>query len=178
MTPAGATRARRLGWRSYLLLLVLAAGAVMALWSWVTLTFYYSEGNRAGLLQKFSRKGYFCRTQEGELVLSLNFQPGVSPPIWLFSVRDRKVGDELDQAVGSWVELHYTEHPGIPSRCFGDTRYFVDRVTIRPMPYGPQPGPAPSAAPPAAVPPVIAPPAAAPPAVAPPAAMPPSAPGG
>ena len=36
----------------------------------------------------------------------------------------------MNKAVGHRVQLHYTEHPGIPTNCFGDTRYFVDRVTI------------------------------------------------
>jgi hypothetical protein len=40
----------------------------------------------------------------------------------------------LDKAVGHRVQLHYTEHPGIPISCFGDTRYFVDRVTLEDTP--------------------------------------------
>jgi hypothetical protein len=139
--------------RSALALLVLLGG-VLAGWTWVSLHWAYSDGERAGVLQKFSRRGYVCKTEEGELALYL--MPGVAPKIWEFSVRDRKVGEALDKAVGSWVQLHYTEHVGVPTSCFADTRYFVDRVTLSSQsPYGygaPQPGtptttPAPSPAP-------------------------------
>jgi hypothetical protein len=54
--------------------------------------------------------------------------------MWSFSVRDPAVAAELDKAVGHRVQLHYTEHPGLPSSCFADTRYFVDRVTVESAP--------------------------------------------
>jgi len=165
--PATPLPRRRGRWRRNLLLLVLVVASGLALWTWATLKFYYAEGNRAGLLQKMSRSGWLCKTQEGELVLTLNYPAGFAPPLWIFSVRDRSVGDQLDQAVGSWVEVHYTEHPGIPFACFARTRYFVDRVTPRPMPYGAQPT-AP-AVPPTASPAPISPTGASPP-------MPPTAP--
>jgi hypothetical protein len=114
--------------RIVLILLLLVIGGA-ALWTWLTLAWAYSDGERAGVLQKFSRKGWLCKTQEGELAQYV--VAGVSPQIWLFSVRDKAVAAQLDKAVGERVQLHYTEHPGVPTACFADTRYFVDRVTIR-----------------------------------------------
>lgn len=100
---------------------------VAALWTWFTLSWSYSDGERAGVLQKFSRKGWVCKTYEGELALYI--VGGVAPEIWAFSVRDKAVVDQLNAMVGERVRLHYTEHKGIPSSCFAETAYFVDRVT-------------------------------------------------
>jgi len=109
----------------WLIVLVLAASA---LWSWLTLSWAYSDGERAGVLQKFSRKGWVCKTQEGEIAQYL--VAGISPQMWQFSVRDKAIADQLDKAVGHRVQLHYTEHPGVPSSCFAETRYFVDRIAV------------------------------------------------
>jgi hypothetical protein len=121
-------------WVLILLLLVIVGGG---LWTWLTLAWAYSDGERAGVLQKFSRRGWICKTQEGELAQYV--VAGVSPQIWEFSVRDPAVGAQLNKAVGRQVQLHYTEHKGVLSSCFADTRYFVDRVTV----VGNQPGSAP-----------------------------------
>ena len=145
--------------RVVLILVLLIIGGT-ALWTWLTLAWAYSDGERAGVVQKFSRRGWFCKTQEGELAQYV--VAGVSPQIWLFSVRDPAVGAQLSKAVGQRVQLHYTEHPGVPTACFGDTRYFVDSVTVQ----GDAPGVIPSggATPPGAP---AAPPPAANPGVAP-----------
>ena len=130
-----------------LVMLIVAVVAGISLWTWLTLSWAYSDGERAGVLQKFSRKGWVCKTQEGEVAQYL--VAGISPQMWLFSVRDKTVGAQLDKAVGHRVQLHYTEHPGVPTSCFAETRYFVDRVTvtdIEPSSQFPQPssGPAPA----------------------------------
>jgi hypothetical protein len=88
----------------------------------------YSDGQRAGILQKFSRKGWICKSYEGELAMSI--VPGVAPTIWEFSVRDPAVVARLKSAIGNRVALHYTEHRGIPTTCFGQTNYFVDSVSV------------------------------------------------
>jgi hypothetical protein len=111
-----------------LTILIVAVIAGIGLWSWLTLSWAYSDGERAGVLQKFSRKGWVCKTQEGEIAQYL--VAGISPQMWQFSVRDKSVAAQLDRAVGHRVQLHYTEHPGVPSSCFADTRYFVDRVIV------------------------------------------------
>jgi hypothetical protein len=106
-----------------LLPVVLAAG--VALWIWAALAFSYSTGDRAGYVQKFSRKGWLCKTWEGELALvSL---PGAMPEIFAFSVRDPAVAAQVNEHLGRRVTLTYEQHLGLPS-CFGDTEYFVTGV--------------------------------------------------
>jgi len=100
----------------------------LTLWTWLTLAWSYSEGERAGIVQKFSRRGWLCKTYEGELAQYV--VAGVAPQIWPFSVRSETVAKQLNQLVGRQVQLHYSEHRGIPTACFADTRYFVDRVTL------------------------------------------------
>jgi len=126
----------------FLLLLIVCAG----LWTWLTLSWAYSDGERAGVLQKFSRKGWVCKTHEGEIAQYLI--AGISPQMWEFSVRDPAVARQLDKAVGHRVQLHYTEHPGVPTSCFADTRYFVDGVTVTDEQPGGQPPPGTIAPPP------------------------------
>jgi len=128
----------------YVLMALLLAIVGLSLWTWLTLSWAYSEGTRAGILQKFSHRGWLCKTQEGDLVLAQFPVAGVTPQIWQFSVRNEAVSAQLERAVGARVQIHYTEHPGVPSTCFADTRYFVDRVTVmdeNPMGTGaPAPG--------------------------------------
>ena len=111
------------------------AGVVLlsVLYTSFMLWWSYSDGERAGVLQKFSRRGWVCKTFEGELAMYV--VAGVAPQIWDFSVRDDAVVQRLNKAVGQQVRLHYTEHPGLPTNCFGETDYFVDRIeVIGPMP--------------------------------------------
>jgi hypothetical protein len=115
-----------------ILLLALVVGS--GLWTWLTLAWAYAEGERAGVLQKFVRRGWVCKTQEGEIALYYGggqyLGAGNSPQLWDFSVRDKAVAESLNKAVGHRVQLHYTEHPGIPTPCFAETRFFVDKVTV------------------------------------------------
>ena len=105
------------------LVVVLAAG-----WTWFSLSWAYSEGERAGVLQKFSSKGWICKTWEGELALYV--VGGVAPQIWYFSTRDENVAKQLSTAVGEQVRLHYTEHRGVPTSCFAETSYFAESFTV------------------------------------------------
>ncbi|MBS0376300.1 MAG: hypothetical protein JSR73_17105 [Proteobacteria bacterium] len=125
-------RLRRALW---ILLAALAIGA--ASWAWLALHITYSQGERAGLLQKFSRKGWLCKTYEGELALYV--VAGVQPTIWNFSVRDEAVAQQLAAAVGQRVQLRYAEHRGVPTSCFGETPYFVERLNAVGDPYPAQP---------------------------------------
>jgi hypothetical protein len=109
-----------------IVLLVIVTGA--ALWTWFSLSWSYSEGERAGVLQKFSRKGWICKTYEGELALYV--VGGVAPQIWYFSTRDEDVARQLSSAVGQQIRLHYTEHRGIPSSCFAETPYFAESFEL------------------------------------------------
>jgi hypothetical protein len=109
--------------------IVLVLAAVLAVaWTWFTLSWPYSEGERAGVLQKFSKKGWLCKTYEGELAQFV--VGGVAPQIWYFSARDEKVAAELSKAVGEQVRVHYTEHRGVPTNCFAETPYFAKGFTI------------------------------------------------
>jgi hypothetical protein len=114
---------------------------VPLLWTWFTLSWAYSEGERAGVLQKFSKKGWLCKTYEGELALYII--GGVAPQIWHFSTRDADLAKALSQAVGEQIRLNYSEHRGVPTNCFAETPYFaqsfqrIDRLDVpatAPMP--------------------------------------------
>ena len=109
-----------------LLLLALVAAGVFALWAWITLSYDYSAGERAGFIQKFSRKGWICKTWEGELAM-VNL-PGAMPEIFRFSVRDDAVAKRINESMGKRVNLHYEQHFGVPGSCFGETDYFVTEV--------------------------------------------------
>jgi hypothetical protein len=125
--PPPATR-RGGGFRRALLTLVVLAVLVAVGWTWFSLRWAYSEGDRAGVLQKLSRKGWICKTWEGEVAQYV--VAGVAPQIWSFSVRSDVVAQQLAAQVGRNVQLHYTEHVGIPTRCFAETPYFVQRFTL------------------------------------------------
>lgn len=126
---AGAARPRRAGaWRRLRLaaiLLPLVAVALVAAYLKLALAYSFSTGDRAGYVQKFSRKGWVCKTWEGELAMvSL---PGSAPEIFAFSVRERTVAAAINKHLGERVALSYEQHPGLP-RCFGETEYFVTAV--------------------------------------------------
>lgn len=112
-----------------LVLLVIIPILLFAAYTYAALHWSYSDGERAGYLQKFSRKGWVCKTYEGDLAMTT--VPGVAPTIWSFSVRDKNVASQIMAAMGKRVALHYTEHRGVPSACFGETPYFVDAVTVQ-----------------------------------------------
>jgi hypothetical protein len=104
--------------------------ALFALYTWFSLSWSYSEGERAGFLQKFSKKGWVCKTWEGEILLSS--MPGAIPERFEFSVRDKKVADDLMAAIGKRVVLTYAQHKGVPSSCFGETEHFIEKVVVGP----------------------------------------------
>jgi hypothetical protein len=109
-----------------LLIPILALGA----WAYITLHFSYSTGERSGQLQKFSSKGWICKTWEGEITMPT--QPGVPPQIFAFSVRDADVAHTLRDTSGQRVTLTYNQHKGVPSTCFGETEYYVTGVKLMP----------------------------------------------
>ena len=133
--PASEPAPPRRGWRTrtkvILALVLLSPVLIFTLYTLLVLNWSYSDGYRAGILQKFSRKGYVCKTWEGELAMTT--VPGVAPTVWTFSVRDDSTAKQLVDAMGqggSRVRLHYNEHRGIPSDCFGSTNYYVDSVQV------------------------------------------------
>lgn len=109
------------------LLTVLAMVIVTPLlWTWFALNYSYSDGERAGYIQKFSRKGWICKTWEGELAL-VNL-PGAMPEIFSFTVRDEAVARRIQEVMGRRVAVTYEQHIGIPTSCFGETGYFITDV--------------------------------------------------
>jgi hypothetical protein len=128
-TPAPATGGKR-GWKKWAIIIggivVALPALLLLLWSVIALNWSYSEGDRAGYVQKFSKKGWVCKTWEGELSM-INI-PGAAPERWLFTVRDDSLANLLSTYMGNRVSLHYEEHPGVPTSCFGETRYYVTGV--------------------------------------------------
>lgn len=128
--PAAPPPPRR-WWRRWKLILTLAIVTPILLFVLYTvsaLSWSYSEGQRAGYIQKFSKKGWFCKTWEGELALTT--VPGVAPTLWEFTVREKSAAQQINLALGRRAVLYYREHRGLPSTCFGETRYFVDSIHI------------------------------------------------
>ena len=107
---------------------VLAPIVSFALYTWSALTWTYSSGERAGYVQKFSRKGWICKTWEGELAMVSI--PGTMPEKFYFTVRNDSVAARINQSLGKRVALTYKQHKGIPTSCFGDTEYFVADVQV------------------------------------------------
>ena len=103
---------------------------------WVVPSWNYSTGERAGWVQKLSRKGWLCKTWEGELAMVS--MPGVAPEKFYFTVWDDAVAGELNKVMGQRVSLHYEEKVGLPTSCFGETRHYVTRVTaVEELPLAP-----------------------------------------
>jgi hypothetical protein len=114
----------------YFIGLLVAAGLLMAAYTWAMLHISYSDGERAGYLQKFSTRGWVCKTWEGEILLTS--MPGAIPEKFEFSVRDPQVARELTAATGKRVVLSYAQHRGVPTQCFGETEYYITKVAVQP----------------------------------------------
>jgi hypothetical protein len=111
-----------------IVLALVAVALLIAGYFWLVLTWSYSTGERAGWIQKVSKKGWVCKTWEGELAMIS--MPGATPEKFYFTVRDDAVAQRVNQVMGKRVTLHYEEKVGLPTSCFGETRYFVTRVTV------------------------------------------------
>ena len=109
-----------------LFILLVIPVVIISLWIWVSLGYTYASGERAGYVQKISKKGWICKTWEGELAMA-NL-PGTMPQIFTFTVRNDSIAKVIEQNAGKQVSLTYDQHRGIPSSCFGETEYFVTRV--------------------------------------------------
>ncbi len=107
---------------------VLVPVVLFALYTWSALTWSYAKGDRAGYVQKFSKKGWICKTWEGELAMVSI--PGTMSEKFYFTVRDDAVAARINQSVGKRVALTYEQHMGVPTTCFGETEYFVVDVKV------------------------------------------------
>jgi hypothetical protein len=123
---AGPARPKR-SWRRIgfivLAIVVLLPVLLFVVWTEIALHSTYSAGNRVGYVQKFSQKGWICKTWEGDMAMSP--VPGTMPEHFFFSVRSDSVAHEVTRMMGAQVTLTYQEHRGVPSSCFGETQYHV-----------------------------------------------------
>jgi hypothetical protein len=97
---------------------LLAAGYVYGTLHWI-----YSSGERVGYVQKLSKKGWLCKTWEGELTMAPI--PGAIPEKFFFTVRDDAVAQLMNQGLGKRISLSYEQHKGVPTVCFGETEFFI-----------------------------------------------------
>ncbi len=127
-TPAAPIAVKRKHRKVFIVLfiLVLVPAVIISLWIWVSLGYTYSSGERAGYVQKISKKGWICKTWEGELAMA-NL-PGTMPQIFAFTVRNDSIAKVIEQNAGKQVSLTYDQHRGVPTSCFGETEYFVTGV--------------------------------------------------
>ncbi|MFL5638683.1 MAG: hypothetical protein ACJ78M_04865 [Gemmatimonadaceae bacterium] len=124
--PPAAPKKKRNKVLIVLLIVVLIPVLVASLWVWITLGYTYATGERAGYVQKISKKGWLCKTWEGELAMA-NL-PGTMPQIFAFTVRSDSVAHIIEQNIGKQMSLTYQQHRGVPTTCFGETEYFVTGV--------------------------------------------------
>ena len=110
--------------------ILLAVIAFMFYWNYFNT---YSEGNRAGILQKFSKKGSMFKTYEGELIMSSITSTGnatIASEKFFFSVKDEAVAKQLFELEGKNVTVRYEEKRGhLPWS--GDTNYFVTGIVSK-----------------------------------------------
>ena len=123
------------------------AAIVAAGWLWLSLKYVYSSGERAGYVQKFSRKGWIIKTWEGEIAM-VNL-PGAMSERFAFTVRNDDLAKRISETMGQRVVIKYDQHRFLPGTALGETEYFV--VDVRPEPAEPDSTSAP-AAPPATTP--------------------------
>lgn len=109
---------------------------LFAAYTWISLNWSYSVGERAGYVQKLSKKGWVCKTWEGELALVT--MPGTVGEKFYFSVRSAAAAEQINRSIGHRVSLNYEEHIGVPSSCFGETGHYITGVKVieDPLPLG------------------------------------------
>lgn len=117
---------RRHWGKTTIVAVIVVPALIFTIWAGIALSFSYSDGNRVGYVQKLSRKGWLCKTWEGELQIS-NI-PGSAPILFQFTVRSDSLARAIEALAGRQVQIHYRQHVGVPSNCFGETEYFVDAV--------------------------------------------------
>jgi hypothetical protein len=126
-----AQNASKSSWKKKLLRWLIIAVMVplmfFCIYLWAVLNWSYSSGERAGYVQKFSRKGFVFKTWEGELAMVS--VPGTMPEKFYFSVRTDSVAGGITQFMGKKVALSYEQHLGLPVNWFGETEYFITKVT-------------------------------------------------
>lgn len=116
--------------KRFFFIIVPLVGVLGALYVYLVLNWNYSTGERAGWVQKFSKKGWICKTWEGELAMVS--MPGTTQEKFYFTVWDDATAERVNKAMGQRVSLHYEEKVGLPGSCFGETRHWVNSLTVVP----------------------------------------------
>jgi hypothetical protein len=116
------------GFVKSLLSLILIGLVGLAAYTWIMFSWSYGSGERAGFVQKFSNRGFICKTWEGEMAMVS--MPGTMSEKFFFTVRDDAVAQKINVNLGKKVALKYDQHIGLPTSCFGDTEYFVSDVIV------------------------------------------------
>ena len=120
---------KRRHWGKLLIAAIILIPVVgITLWTAIALGYSYSSGERVGYLNKFSKKGWLCKTYEGEI--SMVNLPGQLAGAFEFTVRDDSIAALINKAQGQRVAVSYTQHKGLPTSCFGETDYFVKGVKV------------------------------------------------
>ena len=125
MGDGGILAMKPLRWLLYFVVLPILC---VAAYTWVMLTWSFSTGERAGYVQKLSKKGWICKTWEGEMALVS--MPGTVAEKFLFTVPDDEVARQINDSIGGRVALTYEQHIGVPTTCFGESQYFVKAVKM------------------------------------------------
>lgn len=112
--------------KKFLLISVAVIVLSLAGWTLFTLNWSYADGERAGYVQKLSKRGWLCKTWEGEMAMVT--MPGTVAEKFYFTVPDDEVAEKINATVGTRVVLSYEQHKWIPFSCFADTEYFVTGV--------------------------------------------------
>ncbi len=126
--PPGEPKKKKFRWKLWLSITLLAPLVLFVLYTWFVLTWSYSTGERAGYVQKLSKKGFIAKTWEGELAMVS--MPGTLPEIFHFTVPSDEVAAEMNRSLGKRVRLHYEQHIGVPTKLFGESEYFVTKVEV------------------------------------------------
>jgi hypothetical protein len=119
--------------RKFFMWLTTIVVIILIIFVYVKYFYTYSDGYRAGLLQKFSRKGNVFKTYEGELILSSvsgNNNTIIASEKFLFSVTNDSLAARLDTLQGRNVILHYKQKHS-PVFWRGDSPYLVDGIKPR-----------------------------------------------
>ena len=99
------------------------------------LTWSFSSGERAGYVQKLSKKGWLCKTWEGEMALVS--MPGTVAEKFPFTVRSDAIARQINDSIGAKVAADATSSTSAcPTTCFGETGYFVTAVKVVRRPRG------------------------------------------
>src|SRR5262245_1735108 len=97
---------RGIGKLRVLIALLVIAGLVVV-YFWSALHWSYSSGERAGWVQKLSRKGWLCKTWEGEMAMVS--MPGSTAEKFAFTVWDDSTVEQINKLMGRRVNLHYEQ---------------------------------------------------------------------